>query len=282
MSIFSDQMKAHLARYKIEHLGVPQNGLWRSNSRPYPHILPESDHRLNIIETIRDEFWEYFHAHSATLPLHTDFHHLNSSQAFAFNLFFPWASNKANHGRLLSALGLQEEEVLRWSFEEIPDPAERTTFDFYAELVSGRRVLIEVKLTEASFGTAIPDEAHRYKLQGTYVPRLSGKVTPAGLEESAFFLNYQLFRNVSHLDINRGDRLCLVLPRSNEVTWLQGERFLNYLEAPARDAIRMISVEDLAVALSAAAPEVSTKLSEHMNLFKTKYMIDGSGKLVAP
>ena len=165
---------------------------------------------------------------------------------------------------------------MRWSFEEIPDPAERTTFDFYAELASGRRVLIEVKLTETSFGTAIPDEAHRIKLQGTYRPRLSGKANPAGLEESAFFLNYQLFRNVSHVDIGHGDRLCLVLPRSNEFTWLQGERFMDYLEAPARDAVRMIAVEDLAVALSNAAPDVSEGLSEHMKLFKKKYLIDST------
>lgn len=276
MSTFSNQMKAHLARYKREHLAVLEDGLWRNNQRPYAHILPESAHRLNILETMRDEFWEYFNDHRATLPLHTDFHHLNSSQAFAFNLFYPWASNDAAHGYLLSALGLEREEIVRWSFEEIPDPAERTTFDFYAELASGRRVLIEVKLTEAHFGGAVPNEEHRNKLQKTYKPRLVGKAVPSGLEEAVFFLNYQLFRNVSHLDISRGDFLCLVLPRANDFTWQQGGAFLNYLEAPARDAVRLIAVEDLLVALSELAPNVSQGLSEHMKILMKKYLIDGA------
>ncbi len=274
MTVFSDQMKAHLARYKREHLVVLEDGLWRSNQKAYPHILPESAHRLNILESIRDDFWEYFNHHSATLPLHTDFHHLNSSQAFAFNLFYPWASNDAAHGSLLSALGVEREEIVRWSFEAIPDPAERTTFDFYAELASGRRILIEVKLTEAHFGGTVPSQAHQNKLQETYRPRLAGKAIASGLEETVFFPNYQLFRNVSHLDISRGDCLCLVLPRANDFTWQQGVEFLNYLEAPAHSAVRLIAVEDLSATLSKFAPSVSQGLSEHMSMLKKKYLID--------
>jgi len=266
-------MKAHLARYKREHLVVLEDGLWRSNQRPYPHILPESAHRLNILETIRDDFWEYFKNHCATLPLHTDFHHLNSSQAFAFNLFYPWACNEAAHRYLLSALSLEREEIVHWSFEAIPDPAERTTFDFYAVLASGRRVLIEVKLTEARFGDTVPNQEHRNKLQKTYTPRLVGKAIASGLEEAVFFPNYQLLRNVSHLDIGRGDCLCLVLPRANDFTWQQGVEFLNYLEAPVQSAVRLIAVEDLSATLSKLAPSVSSGLCEHMKLLEKKYLI---------
>lgn len=274
MSIFSDQMWAHLACYKLERLGMEENGLWRNNQQPYTHILPEALQSLNILETIRDEFWAYFDEHSDTLSLHTDFHHLNSSQAFAFNLFFPWACTDAGFGNLLSALDVESEEVVRWSFEHIPDPAERTTFDFYVELASSRRVLVEVKLTEEHFGGVVPNDGHRNKLLKTYRPRLSGKAKPESLEEKIFFLNYQLFRNVSHLDIGRGDRLCLVLPSANVFTWQQGEAFLSNLEAPVRNAVRLVAVEDLLSALTKRALSVSEKLCEHMKLLKAKYLIE--------
>lgn len=274
MAKFSEEMKAHLACYKRLHLGVMEEGLWRNNQRSYAHILPESVQRLNILETIRDDFWAYAEVNNATLPLHTDFHHLNSSQAFAFNLFFPWLSKDTTRIHLLAALGLETEEIVQWYFEHIPDPAERTTFDIYAQLASDRRVLIEVKLTEQNFGSVVPTAEHRDKLQKTYKHRLAGKVKPESLEEAVFFLNYQLFRNASHLDIDRGDRLCLVVPRANEFTWQQGEQFLNYLEPPTRNAVRLIAVEDLASALTERAASESSRLGEHMNLLRAKYLVE--------
>jgi hypothetical protein len=156
MSIFAHQMKAHLARYKRDHLNVEVDGLWRRNQRSYEHILPQELLRLNVLESIRDAFWSYHDANSATLALHTDFHHLNSSQAFAFNLFFPWANTASARDHLLSVLGLGGERIARWAFEHMPDPAERTTVDLYLDLVSGRQVLIEVKLTEEHFGGIVP------------------------------------------------------------------------------------------------------------------------------
>jgi len=276
MSTFSGQVKAHLARYKREHLGVLEDGIWRRNQRPYAHILPEARQRLNILETIRDRFWAYFEVNRATLSLHTDFHHLNSSQAFAFNLFFPWMDTDVVRGRLLSALGIPAEEVVGWHFEHIPCPAERTTFDFHAELASGRRVLVEVKLTEEHFGAVVPKAEHRNKLKTVYAPRLVGNVKPDRIEEALFFLNYQLFRNVSHLDVSRGDRLVLVLPRANQFTWLQGEVFRNHLEVPARDAVRLVAAEDLSAALTGHATGVSEELREHMELLRAKYALEGA------
>jgi hypothetical protein len=276
MSEFSDRVKAHLARYKREHLGIAEHGLWRSNQTPYPHILPEAVLRLNILETIHDEFWAYYEAHRSSLVLHTDFHHLNSSQAFAFNLLFPWIDTNATRGYLLSALGLSGEEIVRWSFEHIPDPAERTTFDFHLELASSRRVLVEVKLTEPHFGNVVPKPEHRIKLEKTYMPRLAGKARPESLDEANFFLNYQLFRNVSHLDINRGDLLVLLLPRANAFTWLQGEAFRSHLEPSASDCVRLVAVEDLYEVLTKHAENISPRLCTHMDLLRAKYSFGAS------
>jgi hypothetical protein len=278
MSIYSDQLKAHLARYKREHLQIATDGLWRSKQRPYRHILPEALQHLNVLETIRDEFWAYHDSNRATLGLHTDFHHLNSSQAFAFNLFFPWVNTPSARQHLLAALGLGGEEIVCWYFEHMPDQAERTTVDLYFELASHRRVLIEVKLTEEHFGGIVPKVAHRTKLESTYRSRLAGKAKPESLQEDVFFLNYQLFRNLSHLDISKADRLILVLPRANDFTWQQAGAFLQHLESSAEAAVQVIAVEDLWVTLAAGAPDVSPLLSQHMHLLQAKYLL-GSPRL---
>lgn len=267
-------MKEHLARYKREHLGVTEDGLWRGNQKPYVHILPEAVLDLNILETTRDEFWAYFKDHAATIALHTDFHHLNSSQAFAFNLFFPWLNTASAQGRLLSALGVEGEEIVSWNFEHIPDQAERTNFDLFAVLASGRRVLVEVKLTESHFGNVVPKPEHHKKFATVYQPRLAGKMKHETLEESVFFLNYQLFRNVSHLDVVRGDLLLLVLPRGNEFTWQQGEAFLEQLAPSVRDCVRLVSVEELVETLTEQATNVSPRMSEHMGLLRMKYSLN--------
>jgi hypothetical protein len=273
MSIFADHMKAHLARYKREHLQVDADGMWRGNQRRYTHILPEEFLRLNVLESIRDEFWSYHDANRDTLALHTDFHHLNSSQAFAFNLFFPWTNAASAQGHLLTALGLAGERVVQWAFEHMPDPAERTTVDLHLGLASGRQVLIEVKLTEEHFGGIVPKTSHRTKLENTYRSRLSGKAKPESMGEATFFLNYQLFRNLSHLEVHRGDRFILVLPRANEFTWQQAEAFHDHLEPSARAAVHVVAVEDLCAALADRAPDVSSELAWHMDLFQAKYLL---------
>jgi hypothetical protein len=37
---FQSRAKASLAAYKQEVLGIAENGIWRMNRLPYPHILP--------------------------------------------------------------------------------------------------------------------------------------------------------------------------------------------------------------------------------------------------
>ncbi|MCE9567194.1 MAG: hypothetical protein K8U57_34765 [Planctomycetes bacterium] len=250
MSPYSARMKAHLSRYKRERLGIDEDGVWLNNGEAYPHILPERLARLNVIETIRSEFWRYFDAHSATLPLHKDFHHLNSSQAFAFNLLFPWMEADGLQGELFAALGLEPRVARTWTFEGMPDQAERTTFDLHVEFANDSRLLVEVKLTEEQFGGCVPAATHREKLRDTYAPRLASKVTSESLEEATFFLYYQLFRNVSHLDVDRGDVLVLLVPRANALTWQQAEIFRQrYLVEHVRKAVRMVAAEDFVVSL---------------------------------
>lgn len=272
MTGYADRMKEHLAQYKRERLGVAADGVWRSNNRPYGHILPESLRQLNILETTRREFWRYYDENRATLGLHTDFHHLNSSQAFAFNVLFPWMAEERSIGALLNAMGLPVQQIKSWQFEYMPDPYERTSVDFSIEFTGGSRLLMEVKLTEARFGQCVPRDVHVRKLEEVYTRRLAGKVPAESLGPETFFLNYQLFRNVSSLDLPRGDLLILMLPRANELTWKESEQFLErHVLAVVRERICVVAAEDLVTTLAGLISAHSPRLQTHLEMLWEKY-----------
>jgi hypothetical protein len=110
---YDELIKSNLASYKLKRLGVEQNGVWKKNNSRYKHILSECLKNLNILETFRREFWEYYESGQlGAIKLHPDFHHLNSSQAMAFNLFFPFMyQNKLFLPLLLDSLDIAFGEV---------------------------------------------------------------------------------------------------------------------------------------------------------------------------
>ena len=272
MTEYSDRLKAHLSEYKTTALNVAANGRHRVTGREYSHILPELEQRLNIIETIRDRFWDYYEANKSVLPLHTDFHHLNSSQAFAFNLFFPSAAAIEPSTPLLSAFGIHHTTIVHARFEYMPDQEERTSVDFHADLESNARLLVEVKLSESSFGAVVPRESHAKKFRDIYTPRLAQNTVPGSFDEPTFFLNYQLFRNLSHVDIARGDTLVLLVPRANRFTWEQAETFRDrFVAVGARPAVRVLATEDVLASLLAS--DISTSLRLHLEGVGRKYSL---------
>jgi len=154
---FQSRTKLRLAQYKRDVLNVQEDGIWLKNRRPYPHILPIAERRLNILAAFRDEFWAWFDQQN--FRLHSDFHHLNSSQALCFNLFFSFlVPGGKGLPAIVKALGLKGTPLEGAAFEFEPDTAEGTNFDFMIPLQAGSRVYFEVKFTESDFGSA---DAHR-------------------------------------------------------------------------------------------------------------------------
>ena len=126
----SIDLKVHLARYKTDVLGIVGNGTfrWRGEDIPYDHILPHEQGWSNVLDAARVLAQRYLPSHPEVL-LHRDFHHLNSSQAFAFNLFFPFFEPRGpTSGVLLRALG-ESGVVEDWKPESVPDRAEGTNVD---------------------------------------------------------------------------------------------------------------------------------------------------------
>jgi hypothetical protein len=268
---YAVRLQRHLAAYKQSRLGVRQDGLWIKNGKPYPHILPRKLRRLNILETIRAEFWSY--RQEERLKLHRDFHHLTSSQALAFNLFFPFFGLHPQRPELmLRALGARESSIEGWAFEKVLDPSEGTNFDVHISLVDGRHIYFEVKLCERGFGKVKADERHLKKLEEIYRERLLGKVGPDSLAEKTFFRNYQLLRNISYLSPDLEHQLIIICPQENEAL----REGLNFLEgamtAKMRGGVRVVYLEPLLAELRdhwRAEP----RLGAHAELLEEKYAI---------
>lgn len=189
-----------LSEYKNKKL-TKKNGLWRD--KEYSHILPkETDYKLNIIDTFRSEFWNYFDKHKFTL--HQNFHHLNSSQALSFNLFFPLFAHNFDYLTYIFSdlikISQSQNKVNECEFEKIIDKTERTNFDFFAKLSNGHKVLFEIKYTEEQFGRAKKDDSHLKKYFSTYEKKLKGIIKLEYINADFVLKNYQIIRNLSYLD----------------------------------------------------------------------------------
>src|SRR5437016_2505270 len=102
MHSYQEQPRHHLVTYKRDRLGITQSGTFRYRGREITraHILPRELRWLNVLESIRAEVRAYISANHR-LRLHRYFHHLNSSQAVALNLFYPFLAADASASEAL-------------------------------------------------------------------------------------------------------------------------------------------------------------------------------------
>ena len=267
---YKQEMWRHLADYKLSALGVKKNGIWRKNHREYAHILPSVVQRLNILEPYRDEFWTYLER--AHIKLHSDFHHLSSSQAMCFNLFFPFVAEE-EHLQLLTRIFTTDGVIEDTGFEAVLDATEGTNFDFCFK-TGESRTLFEVKLTESDFGKAKPDESHITKFETIYSPALNGKFASGFFTCDVFLNHYQLMRNVWNLGVGTGDTLVCVVPKANSCLAKEIEFLKNCLSEPYRQRVSVHYLEDVAATVKKIIPEDADRLKEHFRQFRHKYLLD--------
>src|SRR5690348_16851767 len=193
---YQDALRTHLIQYKRRHLGISEPGVfwYRGRQVLHQHILPDAFGLENLLQEALPTAGAFLTSNPA--KRHKDFHHLNSSQAFAFNLFFPYFSGgPLAASALLRALG-QNCQLVNWEPEAVPDSIEQTNIDMSWTTTDGFANFCEVKLSEVEFGTASDDNRHRAKLSQIYSPRLSGHLDPHALEPAEFFAAYQFYRNL--------------------------------------------------------------------------------------
>jgi hypothetical protein len=242
MPSYSKQLQKHLSVYKTERLGVKEAGIFRHQGRDIPcaHVLPKALKWLNILEPYRKEVREHV---QRGIKLHKYFHHLNSSQAFALNLFFPFfQAYPSESSVLIRALG-QAGKAVEWYPEHILDKAEGTNVDVAWRDADSAWTYCEVKLTEQEFGRASGEARHHKKLASVYAPVLREHCPPELLESVAFFGSYQILRNVWLVAKEPTSRLVFLMPKQNEALWAPLHQVLDSLAPALRSRITVCSVE---------------------------------------
>jgi hypothetical protein len=265
---YQQRAKSHLSSYKRKRLGVRARGVWLRNGRPYPHILPQPLYQLNILETIRTQFFGHLSHREA---LHRDFHHLTSSQALCFNFFFPFVGlTGVSAEPLFRALRLPLRSIQDSGFEHVPDAEEGTNFDFW--MTDGAdEIFVEVKFTEGGFGRAKVDAKHLDKLEKIYRPRLEDKVRSEALDPPIFCANYQLLRNVAYTSPNAYS--VFLLPRANDKLH-KGIEFLQEVLRPAiKRRVRVIYLEDALQSLLTMASKLPPIAAAHQVMMVEKYLV---------
>jgi len=266
---YAATLKQHLGHYAGERLSVQEYGIY--NGRRYAHILPARLRYLNLLEPVRAELQAYLKAHPG-IKEHKSFHHLNSSQAFALNLFYPYFVEGSPAARILAkSLGV-DAEVDAWEFEAVLDKDEGTNVDVLWTTVDGARIFCEVKLSENKFGPAKNDARHQKKLTDIYKPRLLSLVSDELLVPRTFFKHYQILRNISLLAERNADRLVFLMPRENETLSGPLNRVLAGTEASVSRRIHIAYIEDCLDDL-----ETSGGLPLHLRVYssalKEKYVL---------
>ncbi len=289
---YDEKIKEHLAFYKKRCLKIEKNGIYRTNKQEYPHILPEHHYKLNILETIRDEFWiyywfNYWNNNEKKITLHPDFHHLNSSQAMCFNLFFPLILNKGNKdikNIFFEYLNLKDlrSGIKDLQFEKVLCYEEFTNFDFFIKLNDGKKMLFEIKFSEKDFGKTDLNKSHKEKYEKIYKKQMKieaiiqSKYTKFDIN---FKNNYQIIRNLSYL--NKDTYVVFICPKENKGLIKKFETNNKTLEEFIKEdvllqfqkKIRVIYLEDLVGNFINKFKETFPKLFTHYQIFKGKYII---------
>jgi len=279
MMTYQIALKKHLAQYKVNRLGVRQAGVYRKTGRAYQHLLPNDLRYLNVLESIRAEFREYLR-HSPAIRLHPDFHHLNSSQALAFNLFYPFLSAGGEAARfVIQALGLKG-DIQEWHFEYVPDPEEGTNVDVAWQNSDGAWAFCEVKLSESEFGNAKPDQRHERKLREIYSPRLRGIVDEGLLEFNEFCRHYQLLRNISLLATHADSHVVFLIPEQNDALIPPLQAVLGSLVGSMRHRVHLGYLEKVLASLESHRT-LNPELKVYAAQLEEKYVVkhENTGKV---
>jgi hypothetical protein len=292
--------KAKLAEYKSKYL-TKGCGFWRNRS--YDHILPVGEGEKNILRYFRDDFWIYFK--KTGIKLHPDFHHLNSSQALCFNLFFPlfhyekrfltyvlhrifevpstYFTPIEDRKKLISMRNvhasdrfakeledqfMDQNSFIDVQFEKILNKPEFTNFDFFVQLKEGHKVLFEIKYTEPNFKGEKNDATHNKKYHNIYRPKLENILRPEFLTEDFVFANYQIIRNLSYIDDIT--TVIFLFPAENQQLE-KTEKLINEILLPERRLhVRVVYLEDLVSTILNAS--YLDELQPIFEDFKLKYI----------
>jgi hypothetical protein len=272
---FQQTIKNKLGLYRNRKFPNHQAGFWKTTNGniTQQHILQLKHRDLNLLDPYRSDFL------LSQFPkpkgfYHRYFHHLNSSQAMCLNFFFPlFKENKLEW--VLEFLGIQDEfvrydkvEFEKKSSLDRSDFGEPTNFDFYFETESGLKFYFEIKYTESEFGSAKNDDRHINKFNAVYKKHIS-KLNPNHQKMDSFFRNYQIGRNLIHID--ERTYVVFVFPSENTKISDQSNRARNEILSPEwLNQLKLVTWEDLVMGIENRT--TNSKLHLQWKEFREKYL----------
>ncbi|MDD3234847.1 MAG: hypothetical protein PHH43_00790 [Candidatus Cloacimonetes bacterium] len=238
---FDKEAKEHLKKYKLNNpeIRAYMPGISKLNEMthefitsdhilPIPSFKPTAAIKPNLLTGYREQF---LNSKLSRIKYHEKAHHLNSSQIMCINFFFPfWFERKLEI--VLKALGLplssdEQIDYNRVCFEKksIIDYCKRTdtatSFDFYIPIASKREarersVYFEIKYCEKTFGIKEINENSIKLYDRIYRGHAERVLSPMLHHPEAFLSNYQIARNLIHIDSDNNDYVVLIYPSLNE------------------------------------------------------------------
>ena len=236
---YVDNRKGHLKEY-AEGKGMPIGGTYnyRGTIVTRDHILKIEDGQTQLEVVKNTNVLEGIDCDLLTTKLHSDAHHLNSSQILCYNFFRPLIDIANGSPKLVEKLqnfGVDIATISECKFENNDGKGDGTEFDFYIKGKNSKgadtKVFIEVKYTEASLRCSeafSPKTRARYerKYNGVYQTLFKSqrclKEIPSYNE---FYTYYQCFRNVLRVE-NENTYSIFLYPSKNEIS----EKFSKFRE----------------------------------------------------
>ena len=211
----------------IEHFDhLERGGFWRRRS--FKHILMSRHDLLKVLQF--DTSCAVINGNSLILPdtrifsagdglkLHVYAHHLNSSQMFCVNAFYPLMSGSVELADVMRDCGIAlRGNVSRAIFEYTPDGPEHTNFDFFAETDFGEKIYFEIKYTEQGFGSASESSRKEWDrpIGFCYRRQVASSCYAQVLgDPDVFFKDYQVNRNIAYVQ-GPNDHVVFMFPKDN-------------------------------------------------------------------
>ena len=215
MKVFSAKVLTHLGKYKTSKLNINNPEYYRG--KIYQHILPEIDKSKNILQPYNGQL--NTSKYLSKIKLHTNFSHLNSSQAMCINFFYPLILAKKLE-LITSILGVEgkvDYDSVEFEKESVVEKSNerKTNFDCYLKTDKGIQIFFEIKYTEDGFGKATNDKGHLDKYNRTYKDALDKSVwiEKTFKDMARFFKHYQIMRNLLAIDDN--SYVVFIYPKDN-------------------------------------------------------------------
>ena len=271
MNRYPETLLEHLSRHRIGELKVNEPGIYRYRGREVlkDHILPHNRLDLNFLPLIRNGALKLKDARGTDgLKWHHYSHHLNSSQVLAVNLFQPLLQTGDLGLRTLAQITATVPPYHSpTGFEFVPNVDEGTNIDFCVTGEDGKRVFMELKLTEQEFGSAKDDKRHQDKFHEVYAPLCHDKITlPEGAEWATFKRFYQVFRNVIYAD---GDtRVWFVIPKPHQVLLSKLNKAMIFVHPAIRSQIQVVHLGDLFRQIEQGMASDKAVADHYMKFFK--------------